>query len=307
MRSPHRRGVVKDDVSFFRKVTELIPHPDYENVLDGFDVMVMKLEFPVRGVSLAPIKQGKPRVVAGDQLVAVGFGKTRHNETGSDGLLRKADNVTAVSWQVCTGEYYGTNAVRHDLQFCAGTTTQRTCGGDSGGPVLDQNGIQVGITSFGISNCDLHHPRIFTRVSYFADWIQETVCAISERPPPYCGSAGVPTKSPTLRPAQQPTKQPVQAPAPVPTNSPTNSPIDKQESIPTKDDPTTTSSAPVPREELNLIDEPTSSPVMDNPNETRTIVPAPQQTNNSTFSSSAAGRATAILNVAVLIAVAALR
>ncbi|XP_057641059.1 chymotrypsin-like elastase family member 3B [Chionomys nivalis] len=64
---------------------------------------------------------------------------------------------------------------------CAGGDTQSGCNGDSGGPLNcpTENGTwQVhGVTSFvsGLGCNTLKKPTVFTRVSAFNDWIEETI------------------------------------------------------------------------------------------------------------------------------------
>lgn len=63
-----------------------------------------------------------------------------------------------------------------DSQFCANGTNN--CDGNSGAPLYQpQNAFQlaqiVGISSHSI--CDSMVPQIFTRVSYYLDWIEENV------------------------------------------------------------------------------------------------------------------------------------
>ena len=55
--------------------------------------------------------------------------------------------------------------------------------GDSGGPLqclMNGQYYVAGITSFGSGCAKEGFPDIYTRVSYFADWIEE----IMSRPPP---------------------------------------------------------------------------------------------------------------------------
>jgi secreted trypsin-like serine protease len=69
--------------------------------------------------------------------------------------------------------------------FCAGDMENGgvdTCLGDSGGPVIINDGpaTLVGITSWGVSGCgEPGSPGVYTRVSFFLDWIKRTMQAVS--------------------------------------------------------------------------------------------------------------------------------
>jgi hypothetical protein len=75
--------------------------------------------------------------------------------------------------------------------ICTGTVKggKSTCGGDSGGPLFDRDGIIAGVTSWRETDeCgppDL--PFFKTRVSnYAADFIREGICQLSENSPSDC-------------------------------------------------------------------------------------------------------------------------
>jgi len=57
------------------------------------------------------------------------------------------------------------------------------CG--SGGPLLSPDGTIVVITSFTFFPCGSSLDG-FTRVSAYDDWIQETICGLSDNPPEGC-------------------------------------------------------------------------------------------------------------------------
>jgi len=81
-----------------------------------------------------------------------------------------------------------------DHQLCAGALPQETerdtCSGDSGGPMIDSRGVQVGIVSYGGGpqgdsgpgrECgDRDFPGIYARVSAFKDFIREHVDDLPE-------------------------------------------------------------------------------------------------------------------------------
>ncbi|XP_048486772.1 trypsin Tyr p 3.0101-like [Plutella xylostella] len=49
-----------------------------------------------------------------------------------------------------------------------------TCKGDSGGPLV-YNGVVVGVTSFAMRCADSFYPHVFTRVSSYTNWINNTL------------------------------------------------------------------------------------------------------------------------------------
>ena len=64
--------------------------------------------------------------------------------------------------------YYGIDGLVSDYYV-------DTCQGDSGGPLVDESGINlIGVTSYG-SSCATPIPGVYTRVSYFKNWINNIV------------------------------------------------------------------------------------------------------------------------------------
>ena len=61
-----------------------------------------------------------------------------------------------------------------DNMFCGGLLGvggKDACQGDSGGPVI-QNGVAVGLVSWGVGCGDARYPGVKTRVANYIDWIQ---------------------------------------------------------------------------------------------------------------------------------------
>ncbi|KAL7448475.1 hypothetical protein ACHAWC_000651 [Mediolabrus comicus] len=82
--------------------------------------------------------------------------------------------------------------------MCAYKKFTGACNGDSGGPLfqVDKDGeigdypTQVGIVSWGIPCAIPGYPDVYTRVSYYAEWIKETVCSRPEHATKeLCGSS----------------------------------------------------------------------------------------------------------------------
>lgn len=68
--------------------------------------------------------------------------------------------------------------VNTEKSLCAYSPVSDTCQGDSGGPLLIWNNtvpILYGITSFGAKCLDPYFPGVYTRVSFYNDWISEKI------------------------------------------------------------------------------------------------------------------------------------
>ncbi|KAL3766178.1 hypothetical protein ACHAW5_008411 [Stephanodiscus triporus] len=76
--------------------------------------------------------------------------------------------------------------------------------GDSGGPCVDENNVQVGVVSFGSAGpgrvTKPNRPDGFARVSFFCDWIRNAVCADVPNDQVFCQEIGQPTTQPTSQP-----------------------------------------------------------------------------------------------------------
>jgi trypsin len=97
---------------------------------------------------------------------AIGFGRTS-NDGEESAILLKADLATISNAQ-CERTYGNL----YEGNVCTFTQGKSTCIGDSGGPIVTQNGVVFGLTSFGLQvGCD-QGPTVFTRVSWFSDLIE---------------------------------------------------------------------------------------------------------------------------------------
>ncbi|KAL0617206.1 Tryptase beta-2 [Plecturocebus cupreus] len=96
----------------------------------------------------------------------------------------KQVKVPIVENHVCDVKYhaglYTGDAVRivHDDMLCAGNSRRDSCQGDSGGPLVCKvNGtwLQAGVVSWGEGCAQPNRPGIYTRVTYYLDWIHQYV------------------------------------------------------------------------------------------------------------------------------------
>lgn len=68
----------------------------------------------------------------------------------------------------------GSKTTLYFTKYLLGNGTVGSCNGDSGGPLL-VDGIQVGLVSFGVSDCSAGYPSVYTRVTDFYSWINTTI------------------------------------------------------------------------------------------------------------------------------------
>jgi trypsin len=148
----------------------------------------------------------------GDLGKAIGFGLTSDDGDESPVLLKV--DFPVISNADCDAFYKEDGGVS-DAFTCAYAVniSKGTCNGDSGGPIITQDGMLYGITSFGNRICATA-PAGFTRTSFYSElisavrvpppekimflpWILPTtklfhslslqrICALSESPPATC-------------------------------------------------------------------------------------------------------------------------
>ncbi|XP_030593665.1 granzyme K-like [Archocentrus centrarchus] len=162
-----------------QQVEKRFPHPDYYNVTQGNDLMLLKLKEPVKKTKTVNwLKFGKAvrDPAAGTKCLVAGWGRTEKKRKSD--VLRSV-NVTVVDREKCNSrDYYNHRPVITADMICAGSdglNQADTCQGDSGGPLLC-NGELVGVTSFGRGCGIIDKPGVYSFVSKKQlKWIKETM------------------------------------------------------------------------------------------------------------------------------------
>jgi len=163
-------------------------HPDFDSYFFRNDIMLVKLAF---GSTITPLSYNRDAALPadGEKVKAIGFGVTEDSNVNPSTALREVV-VEVVNSDTCVENYdpelYG-SVVSPDLMVCAGNAGKDSCQGDSGGPLLSVNGDVIeGLTSWGIGCGEEGLPGVYTRISTFDDWIQETICGLSDYAPDDC-------------------------------------------------------------------------------------------------------------------------
>ncbi|XP_046918173.1 uncharacterized protein LOC124498460 [Dermatophagoides farinae] len=111
-----------------------------------------------------------------DHFTVSGYGRTMENGKSAPSL--QAVNVTSRSDFECKNVYE--DLFTPENMICAGDEGEDSCQGDSGGPLfrfdpLVNRNILYGIVSYGVGCGRRHYPGIYSRISYYSDWIQKTI------------------------------------------------------------------------------------------------------------------------------------
>lgn len=161
------------------RVSRIYVHPLYSTLSRQHDLALLKISTPIgiNNKNIVPVCLNTEM----DNLVymtiyAVGWGA---HKTGLKSVSRKHEVTQSVltdsTCKITYGRFYnGTQ------QFCAGRKGENrdTCTGDSGGPihlqkVADMRWYQVGLTSFGMTNCG--DGGVYSRINAYTEWIQSIV------------------------------------------------------------------------------------------------------------------------------------
>jgi secreted trypsin-like serine protease len=194
------------------KVEQVIPHAEYES--KGSDIGLIKLKRPIGIIKPIPLaepqfdealhsgqsNEAPTYLVSGwGRLLDIGDinlatqlhqvnpqqAQAMAEEINSPEQLRAADLVE-VDIQGCADLYKSvgydgpTSTIDVKRNICAAGNGRRadSCQGDSGGPLVakvQDKFVQVGVVSWGHSCADGVFPGVYTKVSSYTDWINETM------------------------------------------------------------------------------------------------------------------------------------
>ncbi|RVE62500.1 hypothetical protein OJAV_G00157820 [Oryzias javanicus] len=144
-----------------KNIARAITHPYYNANNFNNDITLLKLL----------------SIPSGTRCVTTGWGKT--GQTSTPRYLQQTA-LPLMSPDQCKS-YWGYNRIT-DAMICAGASGVSSCQGDSGGPLVCEaaGGVwtQVGIVSWGTTNCNVYAPAVYSRVSYLRNWIDRLLLTI---------------------------------------------------------------------------------------------------------------------------------
>uniref|UniRef100_A0A8C1G877 Plasminogen n=1 Tax=Cyprinus carpio TaxID=7962 RepID=A0A8C1G877_CYPCA len=156
-----------------RDVSKIIKGPA------GTDIALLKLDRPalLNDKVLPACLPDKDYIVPSDtECYVTGWGETEG--TGGEGFLKET-GFPVIENKVCNRPSF-LNGLVKEHQMCAGNIEGGTdsCEGDSGGPLVcfSQNTFVLqGVTSWGLGCAKAMKPGVYTRVSKFINWIEQSM------------------------------------------------------------------------------------------------------------------------------------
>uniref|UniRef100_A0A3B3TP89 trypsin n=1 Tax=Poecilia latipinna TaxID=48699 RepID=A0A3B3TP89_9TELE len=162
----------------YAKPHKLVVHPSYNSSTNNADIMLIKLRAPMvlnKFVSLAPLPRQGTGVVEGHLCQVSGWGHVRVSGGGQVPLKLRTVTVPIVSAARCNGSDSFNGNITANM-ICAGYPSggKDACKGDSGGPLVCRGRV-YGMVSWGNGCGDAQFPGVYTAVSRFRRWIDQTI------------------------------------------------------------------------------------------------------------------------------------
>ncbi|XP_038577858.1 trypsin-3 [Micropterus salmoides] len=155
----------------------LVPHPEYNRATDNNDIMLIKLKAPVylnSYISIALLPRQGASIAEGRICRVSGWGYTSPSGGQIPSTLRTV-TLPIISTEKCNSSVSFDGRITENM-LCAGYSTggKDACQGDSGGPLVCE-GLVYGVVSWGKGCADAQFPGVYTAVSKFRRWIDNTI------------------------------------------------------------------------------------------------------------------------------------
>ena len=172
-----------DDSDYYTMAYDVVVPPG-DNTLCDRDIALIILEDPIKPDKALPlIPRVDSMITTHERFSAVGYGGIDWSGDGG-GVRRRQDDIEIH----CIGHDCGSSAIT-GAEWAGDANL---CGGDSGGPAIDEQGRVIGVASRGTQDCV---GAAYTGIEPWGEWIKQSVydAAVDAGLPPPAWSDGHPT------------------------------------------------------------------------------------------------------------------
>ncbi|GLV39137.1 tracheal-prostasin [Carabus blaptoides fortunei] len=165
-------------------IRECYIHPQFIRTVN--DIGLIRLKDPIKNPLTQPVHLATPKIfenimknIDNTLCFAVGWGNTKPEKAFVNSLIDDDEDMLRhvalplISYQKCK-RLMGNVIRKTNVCTLHDTATKDTCQGDSGGPLIC-NGVQIGITSWGLGCAQRNSPGIYTRVDPYNSWIRVVI------------------------------------------------------------------------------------------------------------------------------------
>jgi hypothetical protein len=159
-------------------------HPMFTHESYHYDVMLLKLETP-SWVEPVPFNMDMTKPTVSDALSILGFRADQY--TMDQEMVRTIDDAICRTIYASLCNSHGINIdFLETVQFCAWSEFREynhihsTTMSSSGGPILDEHGVQLGVVSFG-QNLGEVYPHVYASTSAVSEWMEQAICEYSQQ------------------------------------------------------------------------------------------------------------------------------
>ncbi|CAB9520166.1 Plasminogen (Fragment) [Seminavis robusta] len=171
--------------------TAAFRHPRYDLEQSFlYDFLLLKLPHRIDGIPFAPLNANHSYPTNGIPLTVVGHGMLDSEDSRNDAPTIYHE-VTVPYIESCSVYLH---QVQSEVQFCAGDMPfggRDACLGDSGSGIFDDEGLLVGLVSWGIGCARPRKPGVYARISAVERWIAHMICQESSYQPAHCTNVQV--------------------------------------------------------------------------------------------------------------------
>jgi trypsin len=152
------------------QVSSIRQHASYNSNTIDYDMSVLTLASsisPGTNAAIGTLAASGSDPASGAAVIVSGWGRTSGGGSTSSALLQASLNIVA---RATCNSAWGSQTVTARM-ICAHNSARSACNGDSGGP-LTQNGVIVGVVSWGPSGCtSATLPTAYASVGNLRSWI----------------------------------------------------------------------------------------------------------------------------------------